>query len=124
LHADASGGQPVPYIIDVRAAYFTGQDLVREKGLLLVPHTNGTRCGDWPDHPKPLKEWYRQRQANIVATAEKRHPEDAGKLNVRALLNTDESSVLHSGLQMLLQSQELGNDGIPQHLHHTRCSCM
>jgi hypothetical protein len=66
---------------------------VRGKGLLLVPYINRTRCGDWSDHPKQLKEWYRQRQAwlanilaNIVAAAETRHPGDAGKMKERAIL--------------------------------------
>jgi hypothetical protein len=48
LHADASGGQPVLSIIDVCAANLIGQNLVREMGLLLMPYTNWTRCGDWP----------------------------------------------------------------------------
>jgi hypothetical protein len=84
LNADAHRGQEqqLPSIIDVRAAHLLDHDMAREKGLVLVPYTNGTLCGAQPDHPKPLKVWFRQLQANIVATAEAHHPGDTGALMV------------------------------------------
>jgi hypothetical protein len=87
LHADASGGQPVLSIINVCAANLIGKNLVREMGLLSMPYTNWTRCGDWPDHPKPLEEWYQHPHTNIVATAETWHPEDAGTMKLIRFLD-------------------------------------
>jgi hypothetical protein len=83
LCADARKGEdPKASIIDVCASHLLGDDIVQEGRLLLVPFTQGTPCGELPDHSEGVKLMYRKRQADIVATVEQQFPKDAGKIKV------------------------------------------
>jgi hypothetical protein len=48
---------PSSSIIDVSAAHLTGTNckLAAELQLVLLPNTNGTPCGEKPDHSRAIK---------------------------------------------------------------------
>jgi hypothetical protein len=94
---DGSVLAPSSSIIDVCAAHLSGTNLIAEQQLTLLPYTNGTPCGEKPDHSRAIKELYAQMSADVVQTVETKHPGDAGKIRVR----TSHTSV-HD--QLLLRS--------------------
>jgi hypothetical protein len=73
---------PKPSIALVCAAHLEGKDLVAQEKLVLKPYVNGTACGNMPGHGEGMCKWFAKMEANIVATAEREHPEEHGRMLV------------------------------------------
>jgi hypothetical protein len=95
---------PSSSIIDVCAAHLSGTNLIAEQQLTLLPYTNGTSCGEKPDHSRAIKELYAQMSADVVQTVETKHPGDAGKIRAR----TSHTSVHDHFCSKLLMKDKLG----------------